>query len=47
MWVHLYDSNDNWVAQFVNADSCARWVAEQGLEINDYRLQLGPSKYPS
>jgi hypothetical protein len=47
MWVHLFDAAGNWVAQFANADVCTRWVADQNLDINDYTLEIGPSRYPS
>jgi hypothetical protein len=47
MWVHLIDAAGNWVAQFRNAEVCANWVAEQGWDINEYKLEIGPSKYPS
>lgn len=47
MYVHLIDADGNWVAQFTNAEVCVRWVAEQGWDINNYSLEMGPSKYPS
>ena len=47
MWVHLYDAAGVWVGQFANADICSRYVADQGWDINDYKLEIGPSKYPS
>jgi hypothetical protein len=47
MYVHLIDSDGTWVAQFANAEVCVRWVAEQGWDINNYSLEMGPSKYPS
>jgi hypothetical protein len=47
MWVHLFDAAGSWVAQFANAEVCVRYVAEQGWDINDYTLEMGPSKYPS
>jgi hypothetical protein len=46
MWVHLFDAAGSWVAQFANADVCTRCVAEQGWYINDYTIEMGPSRYP-
>jgi hypothetical protein len=45
-WFHLIDADNNWVAQFRQADAAEAYVHELGKDINDYKLEFGPSKYP-
>ncbi len=47
MWVHLYDAAGVWVGQFRSADMLSSYAAENGLDLNDYKIEMGPSKYPS
>lgn len=46
-WAHLYDAYGTWMGQFRSVDLLVRWVEENQLDINDYRIEMGPSKYPS
>lgn len=47
MWFHLYDAAGAWVGQFRSADMLNLYAADNSLDLNDYRIETGPSKYPS
>jgi hypothetical protein len=47
IWAHVYDAHGTWLGQFRSAELFVSWAEENQLDPNDYRIEMGPSKYPS
>jgi len=46
-YVHLYDADNNWVGQFRSVDAVEAYIEANELDINNFRLEFGPSRYPA
>ena len=45
-YIHLHNrETGEWVAQFTNILSVEKYCAKLGVNINDYELRHGPSRY--
>jgi hypothetical protein len=47
IWFHLFDSTNTWVGQFRTVAAIEAYVRELGADINDFRVDMGDSRYPS
>jgi len=47
IWFHLFDSTNTWVGQFRTVAAIEAYVRGLGADINDFRVDMGESKYPT
>jgi hypothetical protein len=47
IWFHLHDAEDNWVGQFRSVEAIESYMVANELNINDFTIKPGLSKYPA
>lgn len=46
-YVHVYAADGSWLGQFKSIDAVEAYMHDHELDINSFRIEFGPSKYPA